>query len=166
MKPVSSNFRTSSAMALSRSWANTHFFYQIGENGGDTFNLWTMIEGEIPDMSSWLQANTSWLSLRNVMSTWCTSQLANVPILVVRSGLESSRVTSSSSSTSSATVVVLLCTLFAGDHPSLTSVAAPRYGQGVPRNTLTWKKKKLYIIIKIFLFVYPLKKIRNTLNQS
>ena len=33
-------------------------------------------------------------------------------------------------------------------------VATPRSGQGVRRNTLTWKKK-LYIIIKKKLFVYP-----------
>ena len=39
----------------------------------------------------------------------------------------------------------------------LSSVAGPRWTQGVPRNTLTWKKK-LYIIIKFFLFFYPLKK--------
>ena len=33
-------------------------------------------------------------------------------------------------------------------------VATPRSGQGVRRNNLTWKKK-LYIIIKKKLFVYP-----------
>ena len=48
-------------------------------------------------------------------------------------------------------------------------MAAPRYTHGVPNNTDL--KKKLYIIIKIFLFVHPSKKlgtvsikIRNTLK--
>ena len=49
------------------------------------------------------------------------------------------------------------------------AMAAPRYTHGVPNNTDL--KKKLYIIIKIFLFVHPSKKlgtvsikIRNTLK--
>ena len=46
------------------------------------------------------------------------------------------------------------------------AVAAPLIIQDVPRNTLTWKKKiYIYILIKIFWFVYPLKKNRNTLKQ-
>ena len=104
MKSTSSNFRTSSAIALSRSWANTCFFYRTGEDKGDTFNLWTIIEGLIPGLSLWLQANTSWFSLRNVVSAWHTGWLANVPTLVVCFGLESSRVIFSSSSTGSAII--------------------------------------------------------------
>ena len=46
-------------MALSRFYVNTRFFCRTGENVGDTFNLWTMIDESIPSMSSWLQANTS-----------------------------------------------------------------------------------------------------------
>ena len=36
-------------------------------------------------------------------------------------------------------------------------MAAPHYGHGVPKNTLTWQKKNLYIIIKIF-YLFTLKK--------
>jgi len=52
MKSVSINFRTFSAIALSCSWANTCFLCRMGEDEGDTFNLWTMTEGSIPSMSS------------------------------------------------------------------------------------------------------------------
>ena len=45
-------------------------------------------------------------------------------------------------------------------------VATPRLCQGVPKNTLTWIFFFLYIIIKIFLFVYSLRKNRNILNQN
>ena len=55
----------------------------------------------------------------------------------------------------------------------LCLVATPRSCQGVPRNTLTWRKKNLYIIIKIFYICLPSKKIlgipsikiRNTLKK-
>ena len=55
----------------------------------------------------------------------------------------------------------------------LCLVATPRSCQGVPRNTLTWRKKILYIIIKIFYICLPSKKIlgipsikiRNTLKK-
>ena len=59
MKPAFSNFLASSAIALSRSGANTHFFYRMGEEARFTFSLWTMTEGSITGMSSWLHANTS-----------------------------------------------------------------------------------------------------------
>ena len=51
-------------------------------------------------------------------------------------------------------------------------VVTPRSGQGVRRNTLTWKKKLYIIIKKNYLFTLkkklrtPLTKIRNTLNQK
>ena len=49
----------------------------------------------------------------------------------------------------------------------LLPVATPRSGQGVPRNTLTWKKKLYIIIKKIYLFTLKKKKkIKNTLNQN
>ena len=56
----------------------------------------------------------------------------------------------------------------------LHSVATPRSGQGVPRNTLTWKKKFIYNNWKFF-FCLSLKKkklgtpsikIKNTLNKK
>ena len=71
---------------------------------GDTFNLWIITEGSIPDMSSLLQAKTSWFSLRNAVSVYCTDRLARVLILVVHLGLELSRRSSSSPSMGSATI--------------------------------------------------------------
>ena len=64
-------------MAPSCFCANTRFLYWMGEKEGNMFNLWTMIDGSIPSMSSWLQVNTSWIFLRNVMSAWRTGWLAN-----------------------------------------------------------------------------------------
>ena len=39
MKPASCNLQTSSAIARSRSWVNTRFFWWMGGKEGDTFNL-------------------------------------------------------------------------------------------------------------------------------
>ena len=55
-------------------------------------------------MSSWLQGKTSWFSLRNVVSAWRIGELARVPILVVRLGLELSKSISSNPSTGSTTI--------------------------------------------------------------
>ena len=104
MKPASFNFSTSSAIARSHSWANTHFFYRTGGKECDTFSLYTMTDRSIPGMSSWLQANTSWFSLRNAMSARRTIRLARVSIFVVLSNLELSRGISSSLFTSSTPV--------------------------------------------------------------
>ena len=101
---ASSNLQTSSVIALSHSWENTLFFWWMRGKEGDMFNLWTIMEGSIPSMSSWLQVKTSWFFLRNVMSAWRIGGLARVPILVFRSGLELSRSISSNPSTGSATV--------------------------------------------------------------
>ena len=64
---------------------------------------------EIGSESNWttplfLQAKMSRLFLRKVVSAWRTAGLARVPILVVRSSLESSRSTSSSFSIGSVTI--------------------------------------------------------------
>ena len=71
---------------------------------GNTFNLWIITEGSIPDMSLLLQAKTSWFSLRNAVSVYRTDRLAKVPILVVYLGLELSKRSSFSPSMGSATI--------------------------------------------------------------
>ena len=68
------------------------------------FSLCIMTEGSIPGMSLWLQANTSRLSLRKVVSAWWIVGLARVPTLVVRSFLKPSRSISSSFSMGSVPV--------------------------------------------------------------
>ena len=113
MKSASYNLRTSSVIARSRSWANTRFFWQIEGKVGNTFNLCTMTEGSIPDISLWLRAKTSWFSFRNVVSAWRIGGLARMLILVVHSSLALSRSISSNPSTSSTTVryssILMVC---------------------------------------------------------
>ena len=117
MKLASYSLRTSFAMARSRSEANTRFFCRMGGKEGDTFSLCTMTEGSILGMSSWLQVKTSRLFLRKVMSTWWTAGSARVPILVIRSSLESSRSTSTSSLRAPSLSGVLLWSWLGGGHP-------------------------------------------------
>ena len=68
MKSASSSLRTSSAMALSLSWARTLLFYQTRGKDGHTLSLWTMVFELITGMSSWLQAKTSQLFFRKRVS--------------------------------------------------------------------------------------------------
>ena len=74
MNSASCNLQTSFAMARSRSWVNTHSFWWIEGKVGETFNLCTMTKRLIPGMSLWLQAKTSWFSLRNDVSAWRTGE--------------------------------------------------------------------------------------------
>ena len=69
MKSTSSNLRTSSAMTLSLSWANTLFFYRTKGKNRHTLSLWTMVFRLIPVMSSWLQAKKSRLFFRKRASS-------------------------------------------------------------------------------------------------
>ena len=45
-------------------------------------------------------------------------------------------------------------------------MATPRLSQGVPKNTLSWKKKLYIIIKKNYLFTIKKKKNRNTLKKT
>ena len=62
-------------------------------------------------MSLWLQAKTSWFSLRRVLSAWRTIGLVRVPILVVRSGLELLRIITSHNRQFDCVEGVYLCPL-------------------------------------------------------
>ena len=91
---------------LVSSWGEHSLLLSDGGKEGDTFSLCTITNGSILGMSLWVQENTSRLLLRKAVSSWQTTGLVRVPILVVRSWFESSRNTSSSFSMS---CVVIRC---------------------------------------------------------
>ena len=73
MKLAVSSLVTSSAIAWSRSGAKALHLCWTGFLSGSMFNLYWMIFGDMPSMSSWLHAKTSRFSLRNSMA-WSSSQ--------------------------------------------------------------------------------------------
>ena len=107
MKSASSSLRTSSAMALSFSWAKTLFVYRTGGKDKHTLSLWTMVFQLILSMYSWFQAKTSRLVFMKRASSLRTEASAYVPIRVIWLGMLSSKEISFRSSVGS-TITLLL----------------------------------------------------------
>lgn len=131
MNQVLSSFLTSSVMAWFLSGVKLLFFCLTGFVVGLTWSRCITSRGSIPGMSSYVQVNTSWLSIKKLYNYFLDSSNRSDPIRVTRLGYLTSRMTSSSSPLGSITVYVLLSWTFE------LSIGIASFGAGSPLREAT-----------------------------